>query len=595
MTTRTRSTNCVQRSLGRYAWFFVSLVLACFGLLPGTQAVSPAPDGGYPGGNTVERLNSLLSLATGRYNTAVGFFSLRSNTWHQVPNNPGDYIANNQPVVQTDHDIIDNGTTSKPGYTPFVYPHPLTNECGGGVYSLTGAGRPVADGVLSNPNVDGVSIRLHWNDLETADGVYNWAYLDTQVFRVVAAGKSVSLRIGTGGGDATRGNEGNVPGWVIDEITASVGGTPNDCAHYFHFNNPPVADQAIPTFWEPIFVQKRQELFTALGAHFAGNNNVKVVFVGACNAKSSDWSVPDSAVVDNICGAGQSERSRWLGLGYTSQKLIDQACPATGTGGVIDAAALAFPDKFIAYAVGRISGLDPTQDYVAEHITQNARAKYGSRILIAKETLSQKTFENDPYNQQPANNGWTILWELPPCAAQMASDVTSPSGLARMSGQRDGGPVQVLTDAVNVGADYGTVYQEIYQDDVTNPVTAPVIAYAHGLLACPSPTPTPTATPTATPTPTSTPTPTPTSTPTPTATPTATATPTPTPTPTPTSTPTATATPTETATATPTVTPTVTATPASTPTSTPTATPTPTPRPAPTPRSRPTPLPRPTP
>src|SRR6266513_2318346 len=247
----------------------------------------------------------------------------------------------------------------------------------------------------------------------------------------------------------------------------------------------------------------------------------------------------NSAVVDNICGAGQSERSRWLGLGYTSQKLIDQACPATGTGGVIDAAALAFPDKFIAYAVGRISGLDPTQDYVAEHITQNARAKYGNRILIAKETLSQKTFENDPYDQQPANNGWTILWELPPCAAQMASDVTSPSGLARMSGQRDGGPVQVLTDAVNVGADYGTVYQEIYQDDVTNPVTAPVIAYAHGLLACPSPTPTPTATPTATPTPTSTPTPTPTSTPTPTATPTATATPTPTPTPTPTSTPTA--------------------------------------------------------
>src|SRR6266436_3088314 len=167
MTTPTRSTNCVQRSLGRYAWLFVSLLLAYFGLLPETQAVSPAPDGGYPGGNAAEGQNSLLSLATSTYNTAAGLFLLRSNTWHQVPNNPGDYIANNQPVVQTDHDIIDNRTTSKPGYTPFVYPHPLTNQCGGGVYSLTGAGRPVADGVLSNPNVDGVSIRLHWNDLET--------------------------------------------------------------------------------------------------------------------------------------------------------------------------------------------------------------------------------------------------------------------------------------------------------------------------------------------------------------------------------------------------------------------------------------------
>jgi hypothetical protein len=473
--------------------FFVALV--CFGLLPTMQAVSPAPDGGYPGGNTAEGQAALLSLTTGQGNTAAGWLSLRSNTWHQVPNNPGDYIANNQPVVQTGRDIIDNGTTSKPGYTPFVYPHPLTTQCGGGVYSLTGEGRPVANGVLSNPNVDGVSIRLHWSDLETADHVYNWAYLDTQVSRVVAAGKSVSLRIGTAQGDATRGNGGNVPGWVIDEITASVGGTPNDCAHYFHFNNPPVANQAIPTFWQPIFVRKRRELLTALGAHFANNPNIKVVFVGVCNAKSSDWSVPDSTVVDNICGAGQSERSRWLGLGYTSQKLIDQACPASGTGGVIDAAALAFPDKFIAYAVGRNSGLDPTQDYVAEHITQNARAKYGNRILIAKESLSQKTYENDPYNQQPADNGWFIMWELPPCAAQMDSDVSSVRGLARMSGRRDGGPVQVLTDAVNVGADYGTVYQEIYQDDVTNPVTAPVIAYAHGLLARPCPTPTPTATP----------------------------------------------------------------------------------------------------
>ena len=185
---------------------------------------------------------------------------------------------------------------------------PTSTPCPLGVFSLTGAGRAVASGVLSNPNVDGVSIRLHWVDLETADGVYNWSYLDTQVARCVAAGKSVSLRIGTGSGDARPPNNGNVPGWVIDEITASVGGTPNDCTHYFHFANPPVADQAIPTFWEPIFVQKRRELLTALGTHFANNPNVKIVFVGACNGKSTDWSVPDSAVADKIGRASCRER-----------------------------------------------------------------------------------------------------------------------------------------------------------------------------------------------------------------------------------------------------------------------------------------------
>jgi hypothetical protein len=62
--------------------FLIALILAlaCFGLLPKAQAVSPSPDGGYPGGNTAEGDNALLSLSSGGFNTAVGFFTLLSNT-----------------------------------------------------------------------------------------------------------------------------------------------------------------------------------------------------------------------------------------------------------------------------------------------------------------------------------------------------------------------------------------------------------------------------------------------------------------------------------------------------------------------------------
>jgi hypothetical protein len=61
----------------------IALILALTsitGLLPKAEAVSPAPDGGYPGGNTAEGQAALLSLTTGGFNTAVGFLSLRSNT-----------------------------------------------------------------------------------------------------------------------------------------------------------------------------------------------------------------------------------------------------------------------------------------------------------------------------------------------------------------------------------------------------------------------------------------------------------------------------------------------------------------------------------
>jgi hypothetical protein len=54
--------------------------IVCIGLLSKAQAVSPPPDGGYPGGNTAEGTNALLSLTAGTYNTAVGFLSLESNT-----------------------------------------------------------------------------------------------------------------------------------------------------------------------------------------------------------------------------------------------------------------------------------------------------------------------------------------------------------------------------------------------------------------------------------------------------------------------------------------------------------------------------------
>src|SRR4029450_11150022 len=59
----------------------VLIALACFAPLQKLQAVVPAPDGGYSGFNTAEGQKALFSLntSTGLANTAVGWFSLKSN------------------------------------------------------------------------------------------------------------------------------------------------------------------------------------------------------------------------------------------------------------------------------------------------------------------------------------------------------------------------------------------------------------------------------------------------------------------------------------------------------------------------------------
>ena len=67
----------------KFPAFLVAALLACLAPPPSAQAVSPAPDGGYPGGNTAEGQSALLNLTTGAYNTGVGLFSLLSNSGGQ--------------------------------------------------------------------------------------------------------------------------------------------------------------------------------------------------------------------------------------------------------------------------------------------------------------------------------------------------------------------------------------------------------------------------------------------------------------------------------------------------------------------------------
>ena len=62
------------------AAFLVAFALALFALLPNTQAVSPPPDGDYPGGNTAEGGSALLRLTNGLQNTAIGSAALSFNT-----------------------------------------------------------------------------------------------------------------------------------------------------------------------------------------------------------------------------------------------------------------------------------------------------------------------------------------------------------------------------------------------------------------------------------------------------------------------------------------------------------------------------------
>src|SRR5437763_13973161 len=74
MNTQTQKINMNLKTL-----ILIPVLIIGLALLPTAQAVSPAPDGAYPGGNTAEGQNALFSLTSGGYNTALGYLSLRSD------------------------------------------------------------------------------------------------------------------------------------------------------------------------------------------------------------------------------------------------------------------------------------------------------------------------------------------------------------------------------------------------------------------------------------------------------------------------------------------------------------------------------------
>ena len=54
----------------------IILALGCFALSPKTQALSPTPDGCYPGFTTAEGCNALSHLTSGAANTGLGWYAL---------------------------------------------------------------------------------------------------------------------------------------------------------------------------------------------------------------------------------------------------------------------------------------------------------------------------------------------------------------------------------------------------------------------------------------------------------------------------------------------------------------------------------------
>jgi hypothetical protein len=319
-----------------------------------------------------------------------------------------------------------------------------------GVFSIANLKLPPQDEVLDDPNVDGVTVRLNWADLEPIEGQYDFSYLDTTLASVNAAGKKALLRIMTQGGK---------PAWVTTAVK-NAGGL------FFSFTSKG-KQTSIPVFWDPTFLAKKVAMIQALGAHLTNTPGLAIVVASFANASSEDWNVPHTS----------TDIAQWQRLGYTSDKLV-------GAGHtIIDATMAAFPNQFVTLAVaGNGTKLDkPNPDptyYVATTVINDERALWPGRLIVQKNDLS--TFI-------PVYPGTDTIYDImtdsvPDIAGQMLFQCYGDSTYKVNKGIPID-PALALTLSINNGLAYGEKYIEIYQVDVVQ--MPDVIAYAHDALTAP--------------------------------------------------------------------------------------------------------------
>jgi hypothetical protein len=315
-----------------------------------------------------------------------------------------------------------------------------------GVYDLQDPNQlSINPAILTNPDVDGVALRAWWNNLEPADGVYDWCYLDRPLDQAVAAGKVVTLSASAGI---------RTPDWVYAEGAAP-----------FHYTDSSGAPQVIPIPWDSVYLARWEDFVRAFGERYASNPAVVQVKLTGLNRDTNEVLLPRTT----------ADTAHWQGVGYTSTRVADAFEE------IADTFARAFPNQQLAIIIvpnglpdiddqGRV--VSGAGEALVETLIHQGIDRYGAPVWVVQNSGLSDFYVSHEVTDVAGqvDTGYEMLW------------LVTNDAMYRMN---NGVPVDwfgELQAAVDNGVAAGARYLDIYRQDIANPALQDVIATAHELL-----------------------------------------------------------------------------------------------------------------
>ncbi len=311
-----------------------------------------------------------------------------------------------------------------------------------GVYAL-GTGNTEdkdlnSDAILNNPDIDGLSIRLHWDQIEPSEGNYSWSVFDNLIAKARNANKKAMLRVTAGT---------YTPDWVYAAGAQKVTATDQNSYHSTYGQQ-----ISVPVPWDGVYLQKWTDFIKVFGERYKNDSSVVAIqMTGPSDA--GEMYLGGKGVVNN--------KSLWDSYGWSPDKLVN-AWKQT-----VDAYAGAFPEKQLVIDISNPVNFDNPQQIVNDILSYGYQ-KLGTKFSIQGNWLAAKTNPNFPLYQVVENYssktavGFQMLWFV-------TNDPTN-----RMGG--------TLRQAIDKGLQAGAKYLEIYTRDLSNQSLAGDIEYAHRQL-----------------------------------------------------------------------------------------------------------------
>lgn len=331
-------------------------------------------------------------------------------------------------------------------------PTPATSFKGrGGIYFLGSADVPIPNAAFSNVNVSGVVVRFMWGNLETAPGVFNWAFIDGELSKARSNHKKVSIQVL------------GYPNWVVSTLNAASYRYIDK--NSFHTTYLDTLSDVLP--WDAIYLSRIRNLIDQFSVKYASDTSV--VYFNMISSQISRG-LPDSVIQGNVL------RPFYVAVPYNADTVVAKMKP------LLDHYMTKFPTTPLWNSVDYVSfeqrASGRAVNYLAQQYVNYGVAQYPDRFGCFREDIAAC---NPPRVIQ--QNQWQIMAAHPTrTGAQMLWSVQDGPTRMNQCGIVPNTKTVVIDSSFNNGLRLGMRYFEVYGADISDASLAPSMSRMQALL-----------------------------------------------------------------------------------------------------------------